>query len=77
MKIKVQPEKPKEWGPIRQGIFWAAFCILLALAALEAGWILRDFQKDSHSDRITKLEQKFADHDGRIVILEGRPRERK
>ena len=72
MKIKVHQEKPKEWGPVRQGIFWAAFCILLALATFEAGWILRDFQKDGHSDRITKLEQKFADHDGRIVVIEGR-----
>ena len=77
MKIKVHQEKLKEWGPVRQGIFWGAFCILLALAALEAGWILRDFQKDSQSDKITKLEQKFADHDGRIVILEGRPKEKK
>jgi hypothetical protein len=71
MKVKIQPEKSKEWGSIRQGIFWAAFCILLALAAFETGWILRDFQKDDHDSRITKLEQRTIDHSGRIVTLEG------
>ena len=72
MKIKVHHEKQKEWGPVRQGIFWAAFCILLALAALEAGWILRDFQKDKTGERIIKIEDKYRDHDGRIVAIEGK-----
>jgi len=69
-KIKVHgPEK--DWTPIREAIFLAAFCILLALASFEAGWIIRDFQKDETQKRILKLETKFTDHDGRITVLEG------
>ena len=59
---------------MREAIFWVCFCILLALASLEAGWIIRDFQKDETRGRILKLETKFTDHDGRIVVLEGPPR---
>jgi len=80
-KIKVHgPEK--DWGSIREAIFLAAFCILLALASFEAGWIIRDFlsepeallsrrQKDETQRRVLKLETKFTDHDGRITVLEG------
>jgi hypothetical protein len=71
-RIKVQGPK-REWGIIRRAIFWAAFCLLLAIAAYEAGWISRDFQKDETQKRVLKLETKFTDHDGRIVVLEGPP----
>lgn len=75
-KIKVHgPEK--DWSSIREAIFWAAFCILLGLASFEAGWIIRDFQKDDTQKRVLKLETKFTDHDGRIVVLEGPPKGRK
>jgi len=81
MKVKIEKcrdgfeTRPIEgWGLIRQAFFWAAFCVLLALASLEAGWIIRDFQKDETQKRILKLETKFTDHDGRIVYLEGPPR---
>ena len=76
MKVKVHgPEK--DWGLIREAIFWMVFCILLGLASFEAGWIIRDFQKDETQKRVLKLETKFTDHDGRIVYLEGPPKKRK
>jgi hypothetical protein len=76
MKVKIHgPEK--EWGPIRQAIFWMAFCILLTLASFEAGWILRNLQIDDTQKRVLKLETKFTDHDGRIISLEGPPRKGK
>ena len=87
MKVKVHgPEK--DWGLIREAIFWMVFCILLGLASIEAGWIIRDFlsepegslsrrQKDETQKRVLKLETKFTDHDGRIVYLEGPPKKRK
>ena len=75
-RIKVHgPEK--DWSFIREAIFLAAFCILLALASFEAGWIIRDFQKDETHRRVFKLETKFTDHDGRITVLEGPPKKTK
>ena len=71
-RIKIHTLK-ESWGPIRQSVFWVTFCILLVMAAFEAGWILRDFQKDDTQKRVLKLETKFTDHDGRIVVLEGPP----
>jgi hypothetical protein len=71
MKVKIHgPER--EWGVIRQGIFWMVFCILLILASFESGWILRNLQIDDTQKRVLKLENKFTDHDGRITVLEGR-----
>jgi hypothetical protein len=76
MKIKVHGTG-KDWGLIREAIFWMVFCILLGLASFEAGWIIRDFQKDETQKRVLKLETKFTDHDGRIVVLEGAPGRKK
>jgi len=71
-RIKVQGEE-RDWSGVREAIFWTVFCILLALASFEAGWIIRDFEKDETQKRVLKLETKFTDHDGRIVVLEGPP----
>jgi hypothetical protein len=73
MKVKIQPEKSKEWGQVRQGIFWTVFCILLALAMFEAGWILRDLQRDELTEKVYKHASKITDHEGRIIALEGPP----
>lgn len=70
MKVKVRVER--EWGLIRQAIFWLGFCALLALASFEAGWIARDIQRDDTRERLTRLTDQFRDHDGRITVMEGR-----
>ncbi len=70
MKVKVRFER--EWGAIRQAIFWFGFCILLALASFEAGWILRDLKTDEMQKKVLKLTDQFRDHDGRITIMEGK-----
>ena len=72
-RIKIHTLK-ESWGPIRQSVFWVAFCVLLSMAAFEAGWILRGYLKDDTRERTLKLETKFTDHDGRITVLEGPPR---
>ena len=74
-RIKINgPEK--EWGHVREAFFWITFCLLLAIAAFEAGYIVRDFEKDETQKRVQKLETKFTDHDGRIVVLEGLPKKK-
>jgi len=75
MKVKIHGPG-RDWTPMREAIFWMVFYILLGLASFEAGWIIRDLEKDEVQKRVLKLETKFTDHDGRITVLEGPPRKR-
>jgi hypothetical protein len=59
------------WGKIREGIFWISFCILLSLAAFEAGYIVRDRQKDDTREITLKNNASVKDLHGRMTALEG------
>ena len=58
---------------MRSIILWVIVTVLVGISALEAGWIIRDRQKDDTRETIIKLERKFTNHEGRIVVLEGPP----
>ena len=58
---------------MRETIIWIIFLVLLALAAFEGGYIVRDRRKDDTRERVLKLETKATDLSGRMVILEGPP----
>ncbi len=86
MKVKIhRPEK--EWGVIRQTIFWILFCILLVIASFEAGYLMKTFERDETKTEIQKLNGWVLDHGGRIEAIEttnrrartgsGRPVEKK
>jgi hypothetical protein len=72
MNIKIKNHKVP-WGKIREGIFWVVFWILLSLAAFEAGYILRDWQKDDTREIALKNDAKIKDIHGRMTVLEGPP----
>jgi hypothetical protein len=65
---------------IRQALAWILFILFFGLACFQAGYILRDLRADDSKDRILKLEDKFRNHDGRLIAVEDhkmRPRERR
>jgi hypothetical protein len=69
MRVKIQkPEK--EWGLIRQTIFWVFFCILLVIVSFEAGYLVKSFEKDNTREEVRKLNSWVVDHGGRIEALE-------
>jgi hypothetical protein len=69
MKVRVnRPEK--EWGPVRQAIFWILFCLVLIIASFEAGYLIKTFEKDETRAEIRKLNGWVLDHGGRIESLE-------
>jgi hypothetical protein len=70
--VRVRVHGPgTDWSGLREIVVLVLFILFFGLACLQAGYILRDWQKDETRERIHKLETKFTDHDGRIVLLEG------
>ncbi len=69
--MKVHIRRPeKEWGPVRQTIFWIFFCIVLMIASFEAGYLVKTFEKDQMTVEIKKLNSWVMDHGGRIEAIE-------
>jgi hypothetical protein len=56
---------------MRETVFWIMFCFLLALAAFESGWIVRDRQRDNTQERLLKIEERIREQGARMVVLEG------
>ena len=52
---------------------WIIICLLVAIAAAQAGWIVRDRIKDDTRERLVKVEGRQTDLHGRVVVLEGPP----
>jgi hypothetical protein len=63
-------EIKKGWGALRETIFWFIVCILVAIAALEGGYILGHRNADRTGAEIRKLNSWVLDHGGRIESLE-------
>jgi len=63
-------EVKKEWGSVRETIFWLIVCALIAIASLEGGYILRSRQIDWTEGEVQKLNSWVIDHGGRIEELE-------
>ena len=49
---------------------WIIICLLVAIAALQAGYIVRDCVQDDTRDRVTRIEARQTDLSGRVVALE-------
>ena len=72
MNVKIKNHRIP-WEKIREGFFWIAFFIILSLAAFEAGYILRDRQKDDTREITLKNDASIKDLHGRVTVLEGPP----
>ncbi len=63
--MKVHIRRPeKEWGPVRQTIFWIFFCIVLVIASFEAGYLIKTFERDETRAEIQKVKTWVFDHGG-------------
>ncbi len=69
MKVHIHRSE-KEWGPVRQTIFWVLFCIVLVIASFEAGYLTKTFERDETKAEIRKLNSWVMDHGGRIEAIE-------
>ncbi len=50
---------------------WIIILLLVAIAAGQAGWIVRDWITDDGRDRLTKLEKRVQDIHGEFMVDKG------
>ena len=56
----------------REWIIAILFCALVAIGAWQNGYIYRDLRSDKLREDVIKSERKITDHEGRIIVLEGK-----
>jgi hypothetical protein len=51
-------------------ILYVLILVLISLVFLQAGYIVRDIERDDTRERVISLKDKFQNHEGRITSIE-------